>query len=495
METRLKNKSNSGAASIISGLRKLFLGKVFMWIQALAAAGVLIYAGTSASDVLSYDIIAYGGIGFVILASLMLIICDDLTAVVMPLMLISIMVLPCYDSFNTFIKFIWLVPIPISALLFHFIAYRRRLELGTSFFGLLAVAVAVTLGGIGSITADEYFTPMSMYYTIMLGVGMCAAYMLIKPQVYERREYNISDKFIDVMFIAGLFAGFVAIFLMYRECLSSDVNPLELIRGLIQNNADAEALERAKAIEVQAQNNLSTIMMICMPFAFYKTIKRSAWYLVSIPFIMLGIYILKSRGGCLFGTLELIICVTAFSFIIKRKPLRIICRIAAAIMLAVFAVGIYYELTHDFVSSDEARAKLITRSFEDLLENLPFGKGIGNQANRDIYDGRTGSLIWYHMMWPQIWGSMGLVGVLAYIYQLFNRTRLTLKKLNPYSLTFAMSYVGLFLMSQVNPGEFCPIPYTLLGVIMFIMIENQPDKKESDKSSKKQAKKAIKAKK
>jgi len=34
-----------------------------------------------------------------------------------------------------------------------------------------------------------------------------------------------------------------------------------------------------------------------------------------------------------------------------------------------------------------------------------------------------------------------------------------------------MSYMGLFLMSQVNPGEFCPMPYAALAVTFFIIME------------------------
>jgi hypothetical protein len=34
-----------------------------------------------------------------------------------------------------------------------------------------------------------------------------------------------------------------------------------------------------------------------------------------------------------------------------------------------------------------------------------------------------------------------------------------------------MSYFGLFIMSQVNPGEFCPMPYTALAVTFFIAME------------------------
>jgi hypothetical protein len=66
---------------------------------------------------------------------------------------------------------------------------------------------------------------------------------------------------------------------------------------------------------------------------------------------------------------------------------------------------------------------------------------------------------------------MGMVGVVAYLYNLFVRARIYKKRKNPLNMTFLLSYGGLFLMSQVNPGEFCPVPYAMIAVILFIFME------------------------
>ena len=88
---------------------------------------------------------------------------------------------------------------------------------------------------------------------------------------------------------------------------------------------------------------------------------------------------------------------------------------------------------------------------------------------------------WYHMMIPQVIGSMGAVGILAYGYQIIGRVWLTVKKFSPYVMTLGLSYFGMLLMTQVNPGEFCPLPYELMVVILFIMIENEPDRRLKNK--------------
>ena len=75
------------------------------------------------------------------------------------------------------------------------------------------------------------------------------------------------------------------------------------------------------------------------------------------------------------------------------------------------------------------------------------------------------------MMIPQIFGSMGVVGVLGYGYQLVTRFILVLRKRSAEAITLGLSYFGLFLMSQVNPGEFCPVPYAIIAVLLFVLSE------------------------
>ena len=112
------------------------------------------------------------------------------------------------------------------------------------------------------------------------------------------------------------------------------------------------------------------------------------------------------------------------------------------------------------------------RAFEDFARNPVFGMGIGYQGNSDIYNPVKGAANWYHMMPFQIIGGFGLVGVAAYGYQFFGRIKLIFRKPTPKRLALGLSYSGVLLMSMVNPGEFCPVPYQFLAVLLFILLEN-----------------------
>ena len=56
-----------------------------------------------------------------------------------------------------------------------------------------------------------------------------------------------------------------------------------------------------------------------------------------------------------------------------------------------------------------------------------------------------------------------------------NRYIIFFKNTGLLNFTFLLSYFGLFIMSQVNPGEFCPMPYAALAVTFFVIMEKDGD--------------------
>ncbi|MBR4033869.1 MAG: O-antigen ligase family protein, partial [Clostridia bacterium] len=121
-------------------------------------------------------------------------------------------------------------------------------------------------------------------------------------------------------------------------------------------------------------------------------------------------------------------------------------------------------------SVDEARWKLLLRSISDFKEHPLFGIGFCSTENADIY-AADGCISWYHLYFPQIWGSLGLVGCVAFLYQLAIRARLAIFRPNATTVALALSYLGILLYSQTDPGEFVPIPFAALAVLIFVYLE------------------------
>ena len=126
-----------------------------------------------------------------------------------------------------------------------------------------------------------------------------------------------------------------------------------------------------------------------------------------------------------------------------------------------------------FLIKGEQRMLLIDRMFDDFISNPIFGTGIGYTGNTDIYNPKAGAMNWYHMWFAQVIGGLGIMGILAYGYQLIERIKIFFANKSLLNFVCFMSYTGLFMMSQVNPGEFCPMPYAALAVTLFIIMEKR----------------------
>ena len=428
-------------------MNKFLKSAYFKALLVVSAIAVVMLGKEVAGFVLFLNII-----GFVLIA------CKETAVSFLPFMLACTFVVKCYDSFSLFAPLWWAYIFPLCAVAFHFIYYRKehRFAIGQSFYGIIAVAAAVTLGGIGKISAAEYFSPMALYYVFGLGIGMAGIYLLLKSSFIEYNGYSSRKNFIYDMYIIGLFACFM---ILHHYAINFRTTLLE-----------------HKPANIQWSNNISTILMLAMPVPLFITKKHFA-HIFSSLLIYACAVLSDSRAGLILGTVEMIICLMPFLGV-GRSRARMMIRFAFVICSAVAGYFILSKIwsllySENFIRDNEARVKLIYRAIDDLRGSPIFGIGLGNRANTDIYPSSVmGTICWYHMMIPQIFGSMGVVGVLGYGCQLVTRFILVLGKRSAEAITLGLSYFGLFLMSQVNPGEFCPLPYALVATLIFVLVES-----------------------
>ncbi len=414
-----------------------------------------------------------GAVIFGCIAAVSLIFFSDLTVFLTPVLLLSVFVTVCYDSFDTFIKFVPLA-IPLAfCVIFNLIKYRAKPKLYGSFKGTVAVAIAITLGGLGTLSAKSYFAPTSLFYVFMLGGGMILLYLLFSSRITE----NTGSMLIKVMYAAGMLASFIICFFYYKNW--------------------SEFVTNFRFLNFSASNNLSTFIMMAMPFPMLYARRRHVDVLATL-FMYLCAVMSSSRGGLVMGTVEMLVIFIAYTFFFEKSKVK------KVLYTGVLVIGVivFFELLPElvikisfkslnrdtqnmtlkecfdilkqyFINPQEPRARVLKRSVGDFLSNPIFGVGLGYTGNSDIYSPKTGAMNWYHIWTAQVFGGLGIVGILAYGYQLILRTAIYFKNASPVNMTFFVSYVGLWLMSQLNPGEFCPIPYALLATIFFIIIERK----------------------
>ncbi len=397
-----------------------------------------------------------GAVVFVALICVILLVCDDILPTTLPFLLISAFTTNLYDSYDTLIPYIRWAPVAAMCLLFHFYTYRQPMKTGESAYGILGVSVAVMLGGIGRFTFAEYAT--GAYYVLGLGFGMLAVYFLMKSQFSVDRDYDIKERFSVVMTLLGALCVFLIACGYYRVFKKLPTGHYKV--GF-------------------STNNISTLLMFAMPFPLYLSIKRP-WIALGSLVLYAATAVTTSRGGLIFGSVEILVCCAYWIFAEKGK-MRIVRAVLCVVSLAVILLCfgkimidvIENRLLADDVITGDARYKMMLESIEKFKKNPLVGFGILDQ---DIAYGsykKKGSMAWYHMMIPQVVGSMGLVGVAAYGWQFIGRVKLIFRNHSFWSLCLGISYLGILMMSQVNPGEFCPLPFELLTVLLFIFQEKR----------------------
>ena len=389
----------------------------------------------------------------------------DILAMLIPLMFTYLVAIRCYNSLNDFMSIIWLAIPLIAIIIFNLVVYRKKLSAkGSQFKPMMFVSFAVIMGGFGFISAKEYFAGSSIYHMLGMGFGMVIVYCFLYAKIDVTKKYSLIEQLTRIMVVVGIFATLMVI-----------------AHYLININL---AIDKGGIFFIRWRNNISTILMITMPFTFLMGNKKPTAIVLGFLFF-LAMLLSGSRGGMVFGAIELVMCIVMFVLYDKRRRLAyvIIC-VCVVFGLLIFLPQITKFLNNTFVrlfnvlndfliggEDTETRVRHYARGVEDFLKHPILGTGLGYMGNRDIFKNKAGALCWYHCEPIQIAASFGILGIVAFVYQFIKRNMLIWKKATLFNMTVFLSYISLEMMSLVNPGILCPVPYLLLITLFLVIVE------------------------
>ncbi len=482
----------------------------------------------------AFNVEVEGIIASILLVSILLIFERDIMPTYPPVILAAMSVLRMYDSFDVFKNYAWVIVIAAISVIFHIIVYPpRRMakgeRLGKLFLPYVAVSIALALGGLGSISAKEYFSPTTLYYMLGLGAGMLAAYFVFRYYLNPRRDYDTKEYLAFSMFIVGAFA-------VAMVALQYSVNVVPVLLG---PPFSYNIIERFFCMS----NNLSTIILMVSPFSFYLASRNKNGLVYFVFGVLQGLAMLisTSRSGFFFSfalTLPLIVVTilqdkakrkqylsalavifTVFGAIVaigwekvwvpmftnyafdmaadwkmylliaigsvlvisyfialyimpKRLQRIFVPLTAAAFLIACVGVFVFWDkVAQILIRMDESRGMMADLAMKNFRKFSVFGTGIGYSGTEDYYQPRTATMHFYHSAPIQIIGSMGIIGVLAYGYMLFSRIRLLRQNTGGFNFTVYLCALGLYLMSLVNPGIFVPLMFMLQFTLYFSVVE------------------------
>lgn len=383
--------------------------------------------------------------------------CPDLMVNVLPLVMFLLFGTRYYDNIGSLLPLGWIIPMVLGSFIYNLVHWKTPLRRGFCFKSLIAVSLAALLGGVGYISAKEYFSPMALYYTLGLGAAMLLVSLVFDTNLSRPRSYDLADRFCKILYVMGVISAFVVVNYYIVHF--------------------AEFMKSQDLLYISYRNYLTTMFLMALPAPF-RYVRRSRMHICSIVFMYCALLVTGSRSGLLFGTIIVFMCMflsVRQSVDGKKRRWLLLANLAAA-------GALIFVLCNTLLSSrmvdgslfpvTDSRLDFMKQSVLDFLANPLTGIGLGNLQNSNIFIGVGGSMVWYHNYFAQIIGSMGILGIIAYGWLLRDRARLLWGMFKSGEAMLCMSYVGMFLVSMTNPGEFCPLPNAFLVVVLFSVADN-----------------------
>jgi hypothetical protein len=354
----------------------------------------------------------------------------------------------------------YMVPFIAAAFIAHFIIYPPKVKSKKFLLPTAAVALAVTFGGLFSPTFINTFKMPALYYVISLGFGMVALYLMFEGYI-EHGDKNLKIYFSKIMVILGLI-GTAMIFtnyIRYIDLLKSNLNAFQS--------------------HFQFGNNISSNLLISLPFAFYLAVKSKygAIYFIAGILQFFAMVFSLSRGGIISAVFIIPFVIAATLIFAKENRIKYICILIASFAIIVTLIMLFaYDLLGRIieninVSGDEARVNLYKQAWENFLQYPVFGTGLGYYGDPAYYRPEAWCIYWYHSTLFQILGSLGVLGIICYGYQYFIRFKTIFKAKRLFNIFVLLSFVGFECYQLVNVGNFAPFPYVLGMIIIFIVLD------------------------
>ena len=405
-----------------------------------------------------FEVEAYGVIGIIFFASIVLIMRRDTTPLI-PIIFVVAMIFPRDIDPMTYANvFYFFIPLPI-AIVTHFIRFRVPFRVGKLFFPQLAVSIALLLGGIGSISLEHY--TIGLVYAILLGVAILFFYFLFYLYAYPPKNVDFKLWIANALNLIAL------------------VIVAQVTTRYIQEFEIHSRIGSGVSIGWGIANNYATILLITLAGTFYLATKSkfSILYLISAVLQYIIIVISWSRGATLFAAVVLPMFLIALLVGTPKENRRYMVT-GLVIVLAIFigALIALWEPIMDLIDGVLAqgtgvsgRDKLYQEAIDVFMANPIFGAGVGFDGV--YYRQETMPMYWFHSTLFQIIGSMGILGIISYAWYYYARYRIMVRKRCIFSAFMLIGMIGFEGYSMIDTGTFVPLPIMFIVILMTLVIE------------------------
>ena len=229
--------------------------------------------------------VVWGAAALIMVCAWLLAFCSDFMAAICPFMMIFPLATLEYKNLYVFVPCVPLVFFLIAGFLVHMVRWPLTIEVGPSGRGLTLTALAVTLGGLGTISAVDYLSLTSLYYVGALGIGMLVAYVVVYSAMSGIHVRTLQEFTVRLLYTLG-FAMVLTVVAFYMQNWH-----------LLQSRTIPELIYR---------NFVATILVTTLPAVFYMA-RSGRRHLLSVGLWALAMFFSGSRSALLFGGVMLLL--------------------------------------------------------------------------------------------------------------------------------------------------------------------------------------------
>ena len=338
---------------------------------------------------------------------------------------------------------------------------RHRFHTGKMFYPQLAVSLVLILGGAGAISGADYARALPT--ALLLGLGVLAIYVLYNHFIKRDGSHDIPTYFSKVMMYLGIIIS------------------LELIIAILTSGKPISQWHTTYwDVGWGNRNNISTYLILTAGLTMYLSTKqRFGWiYLIVALLQYMCILLSFSRGGIIFGGISGIIALVLSIVKSKNKKSALISTgIVFGVVLILYFI--FMDKVNAIIGSllargmgTSGRTELYKEAWK-CFKNFPIlGAGLGYVGNN--FDMSVMNMYWFHSTLFQVIGSLGLVGLAAYVWYYFVRAKLLFKNIkNTFNLFILAIWIGFEGYCMIDAGTFIPYPNMMLIIVTTLLLELQ----------------------
>ncbi len=424
----------------------------------LAVVGMIAYF----ADIQLVGLAIYAFVASVVFLSL-----RDVSPIIPILLLVTFMFRNLDFGYSAWF-YVIIVPVALSFIAHFFLFKPDQFRMGRVFIPIVCVSIAMFLGGIFSFHMNDYAKGLTNILT--LGPLVLFIYWFFIQYTCPPKDFDFKSWFFNILFVTGI------------------VMTVEITFWYLNFKVLKTDIFTTSNMGWGSTNTVGLMLIVSTPACFYRMLKQQQ-ITFNLFFALLFTFAtyLSGSDAC-FAILCVFDCIMAVFVYAKLRSTKLkyvlLTEICALGIIALVYLLIDGDMTAKIIealkknlSGDSGRTPLYQEAWSLFLDSPIFGASLGyyndalyNNANAIVYT------YFFHSTFFQIIASMGIMGLIAYVYYFVQRYRVLTCKFCAFNLFAYVSFSLFEIYGFVDVCEFSIIPNMIFATLIIVAVEYTNEK-------------------